>query len=684
MSDKKKKILIVDDSELNRSLLSDMLSEEFEIIEAENGMQAIAILHERELEISLMLLDIVMPEMGGFDVLAVMNKKGWIKSIPVIMISAETGSSYIDRAYDLGAVDYISRPFDERTVKHRVSSNFMLALKQKEMAEMLTEQIYEKEKDNRLMIEILSHIVEFRNGESGLHVLHVNTITELLLKRLLQKTDKYKISANDLRIICTASALHDIGKISVPTKILNKPGRFTPEEFEIMKRHTVEGANMLNGIPFRGNEALIKIGYQICRWHHERYDGRGYPDGLKGDDIPIAAQVVALADVYDALTSKRVYKDAYTPETAVKMIINGECGVFNPILLSCLSDIEETLSKEINVISLGHATEKNIQENVEQLIKSDGPDVSGRSIRLLEHERMKYKFLSDLSREIMFEYIAVPEMVELSEWGADYLGMPEKIIEPAKSAFGTKVFDKYDFEQLIDKLKRSSPEYPVISEKYLLSFNGEKKWSKVIAKTMWSSDEPPEFEGAIGKIVDINDETAEMRYLELMANHDSGTGLLNHTAAKRQITKLLADAETHKYALVFFDLDNLKKANDEHGHLFGDELLKAIADRIVSNTRSSDISARMGGDEFIIFMEYKNSVEPQVKRIFKRLTESFKGFDVRISMGVACAESGGIGYDTLFEMADQAAYAVKRNGKNAYRFYDESVTELLKSAKTAE
>ncbi len=379
MRGNKRKILIVDDSELNRALLADMLSDRFDILEAENGMEAMTILYEHELEISLMLLDIVMPVMDGFDVLAMMNQKGLIKSIPVIMISAETGGSYIDRAYDLGAIDYISRPFDERTVIHRVTSNFMLTVKQKEMSDMLSEQIYEKEKDNSLMIEVLSHIVEFRNGESGLHVLHVHSITEMLLEQLMKKTDKYPLSVKDIRMISNASALHDIGKITIPSEVLNKPGRFTPEEFEIMKRHTVEGAKMLDDIPFRKNELLVKIGYQICRWHHERYDGRGYPDGLKGDDIPIAAQVVSIADVYDALTSERCYKKAIDPDSAIKMILGGECGAFNPLLLECLTDIAEALKKELSLISFGHATEGGIRDTVKEVLKNSGPEASARS-----------------------------------------------------------------------------------------------------------------------------------------------------------------------------------------------------------------------------------------------------------------------------------------------------------------
>ena len=334
----KKKILIVDDSEMNRALLEDMLSEDYDILEAENGLIASRIIQEQEMNISLMLLDIVMPVMDGFGLLKLMNKKGWIKNIPVIMISAETASTYMDKAYGLGAVDYVSRPFDESTVRHRVDSNVLLGEKQKDLSSRLAAQIYEKEKDNRLMIEILSHIVEFRNGESGLHVLHVHAITEFLLQKLAKKTDKYNLSPKQITLISNASALHDVGKISIPSEILNKQGKLTDEEFEIMKTHTLEGAKMLEDIPYRSNEPLIKISYEICRWHHERFDGSGYPDGLKGEEIPISAQVVALADVYDALTSRRVYKPSFPHAQAVDMILNGACGAFNPLLLNCFKD----------------------------------------------------------------------------------------------------------------------------------------------------------------------------------------------------------------------------------------------------------------------------------------------------------------------------------------------------------
>lgn len=677
MNKTKKKILIVDDSELNRALLADMLEEDFEILEAENGLEALDILQEQELEISLMLLDIVMPVMDGFEVLAKMNQQGWIKSIPVIMISAEIGGTYIDRAYDLGAIDYISRPFDERTVKHRVASNFLLTVKQREMSEMLSSQIYEKEKDNSLMIEILSHIVEFRNGESGLHVLHVHAITEMLLKDLVKRTDQYPLSVKDIRLISNASALHDIGKISIPEQILNKPGKFTPEEFEIMKGHTIEGAKMLDNIPFRQNEALIKYSYQICRWHHERYDGKGYPDGLKGDEIPIAAQVVAMADVYDALTSKRCYKAAYEPDEAIRMILNGECGVFNPLLLECLRDIAEELKQELSVLSLGQKTENSIRDTVQQILKSDGPELSVRSVRLFERERMKYQFLSDISREITFEYVATPEMIKLTSWGAESLGMPEKILNPRENKQWCDMFAKADFERFLAHLQATTPENPVLAEKYLLQINGEKKWNKVFAKVLWGDVERPEFEGAIGKIADINDDTLALQDMEDKANRDSRTGLWNHNAARQLINERLSEGGKKKYALAFFDIDDFKQANDVYGHLFGDEVLEAVAARIKENIRSTDIGARMGGDEFIVFMEYTKNVRAQIDRIFKRLTAPYKEFKVGVSMGVACTEGFTGDYDELFRLADTAQYTVKRGGKCNYAFYDESMKSVL-------
>ena len=342
----RQQILIVDDSQINCEILAEILKDEYRILEAANGEECINLLKQYGTGIALLLLDINMPVMDGFEVLALMNRKHWIEDIPVIMISSEDSASYVRRAYEMGASDYISRPFDVQVVHQRVSNTIKLYAKQRRLISLVTDQIREKEKNNQMMISILSQIVEFRNSESGSHVLHINIITGMLLERLMQKTDQYHLQWSDQFLITTASALHDIGKIGIDEKILNKPGKLTKEEFEIMKTHTLIGASMLKSIEMYQNEKFLQVAYQICRWHHERYDGKGYPDGLKGEEIPISAQVVAIADVYDALVGKRVYKKAFSHETAIHMILNGECGAFNPLLLECLTDIQNRLKEE--------------------------------------------------------------------------------------------------------------------------------------------------------------------------------------------------------------------------------------------------------------------------------------------------------------------------------------------------
>ena len=338
----RKTVLIVDDTLFNRELLAEILNDEYSILEAENGVQAVKIMETYHKEISLVLLDIVMPEMDGFAFLEYMNLRGWIESIPVIMISSENTTDFVDRAYAGRVTDFISRPFDASIVRRRAANTITLYAKQRRLEEMVEEQVQKREKDNRLMISILSHLVEFRNGESSLHVVHIGAITEQLLRRVNWRLEDI-FSEEDISRISIASALHDIGKLSIPSEILNKPGKLTKEEFEIMKTHAAVGANMLRELMGRYDDPLLTTAHEICRWHHERYDGRGYPDGLVGDQIPLSAQAVSVADVYDALTSERCYKKAFSHETAMEMILSGQCGAFSPLMLACLQDIHEEL-----------------------------------------------------------------------------------------------------------------------------------------------------------------------------------------------------------------------------------------------------------------------------------------------------------------------------------------------------
>lgn len=341
--DNKPLVLVVDDSDMNRFLLLQILLDDYNVIEACDGVEATQIIQDHFKELSIVLLDIVMPRMDGFGVLEFMNANDLIQDLPVIMISSMDEDSAIRRCYELGISDYVRRPFSADVVGKRVYNIVRLYQRQRNLQREIREQVEEREKNSRVVTSIISHVVENRNGESGPHVIHVEQITEIILNRLTELTDMYKLSKEDKKQISLASALHDIGKIGIDEKILNKPGKLTEEEYEIMKTHTTIGAIMIHQVKMEEDDTLIQFAYEICRWHHEKWDGRGYPDGLKRNYIPISAQVVSIADVYDALVSERVYKKAYSHEKAIEMIINGECGEFNPLLIQCLKDCSDRI-----------------------------------------------------------------------------------------------------------------------------------------------------------------------------------------------------------------------------------------------------------------------------------------------------------------------------------------------------
>ena len=401
--DKRQKILIVDDSKLNRDILKEILGDTYNYLEAENGNQAIQMIGEN-IGIDLMLLDINMPQMNGFEVLEIMKRSQCIAETPVIMISSEDAVDTMRKAYELGITDYITRPFDSVIVKKRVQNTLGLYMNQKHLINVVYDQVYEKEENNNIMIRIMSNILGSRNSESREHILHIKTATEMMLRQLVKVTDAYPLTEADIALITTASSLHDIGKIRIPEEVLNKPGRLTDEEFKIMKKHSELGAAIIKDMDFPQDHPLVHTAWEICRWHHERYDGKGYPDGLKGEEIPISAQVVSLADVYDALVSDRVYKKAYSHEKAMEMILNGECGAFNPILLECLLDIQDRIKRKVK----GSTQENNPLKKKE------------KSAELKEFENAKEDFMDSVFKNMEKEYtdLGNPENADFSRGGA--------------------------------------------------------------------------------------------------------------------------------------------------------------------------------------------------------------------------------------------------------------------------
>ena len=496
--DGKQKILVVDDSEMNRAILTSILGDGYDFLEAENGVQAVKILTEQHDHINLVLLDMVMPKLNGFGVLSVMNQNHWIDSVPVIMISAESDSVYVERAYQLGVTDYIGRPFDKAVIRQRVINTLMLYAKQKHLMQMVTEQVYKREKSNNLMIDILSHIVEFRNGESGLHIQHIHAAVELLLRQLVTRTDKYPLTEYDISLISTASALHDIGKINIPDSILNKPGKLTREEFEVMKTHTTIGASILKSFAFHQDEPLIRVAYDICRWHHERYDGGGYPDGLCGDEIPITAQVVALADVYDALTSERCYKRAYSQEEAIRMILNGECGRFNPLLLDCLLAVKDQLYAKLHTLPTTDTSRAGAEQLSDRLLYEEELPYTSAMQYQLACERIKRDFYAKQTNSMVFDYDATKGTVSIS----DYTAVPpyENQIADIETLIRRRQISPDDQKKLKNAAALTTPDSPDASVTTAIYVDGKPVQHRVAIRTLWSLDQPRRLIGSVGYV----------------------------------------------------------------------------------------------------------------------------------------------------------------------------------------
>ena len=536
----KQKILIVDDSEINRAMLKEILGEGYEYLEAENGLRAIEILRRRT-DIALVLLDLIMPEMDGFDVLRVMQCYAWQEEIPVIVISAAEDTRSVERAYDMGVADYIRRPFERVMVLRRVKNALMLYAKQKRLTRLVTDQVYEKEHNGVLMISILSHVVEFRNSESGQHVLHIRTLTDLLLHQLVQKTDRYQLDESDISLISTASALHDIGKIMIPEEILNKPGRLTEEEYAAIKTHTTEGARILKGLAIGQDEPLVKVAHAICRWHHERWDGGGYPDRLKGNEIPIAAQVVALADVYDALTSERCYKQSYSHEKAVDMILHGECGSFNPLLMECLKESSELLRTELQRSEYDRGFRHETRRLSEEILHREALPREDRAQRLLDLERERTAFYAEQRGGIQFDYDILSGSVTVVNRYEDPVNRTQKL--DFNKGMGLTFLSGKDRRKLLDAIADATPEEPDAAFSVLIAVDQEYRLHRLVMHTMWSRAGVRHCVSVVGQITDDHAHLQELMLGDV--NSDQPEALMERLKGIFDIVRLV-DPESTK------------------------------------------------------------------------------------------------------------------------------------------
>lgn len=682
-----KRILVVDDVELNRAILAELFHESYEVLEAENGRQALEILERDHESILIVLLDVIMPVMDGFEMLERMVGRPWHEEIPVVLITSESSDGALLKGYELGVSDIINKPFNPNIVKRRVENTIELYQHKRHLEGLVLKQVEaldrQAQKLNRInesIIDTLSTVVEFRSCESGQHIRRVREMTRLLLRALAARYPEYALSSAAIDKIASAASMHDIGKIAIPDAVLNKPGKLTPEEFEIMKTHTLRGCEFLQSVNEGQEEEYYRYCYDICRSHHERWDGGGYPDGLSGNRIPIWAQVVSLADVYDALTSERVYKPPFSHAQAVSMIFDGSCGVFNPKLLNAfLSTASELGRKAAEPL-------RKMPSLRERPVKDGSP--SARTLRLLELEREKYRVLSDLSGDIVFNYDINADTLECSEKFYEVFGKDVMIPQARGMLLHSPLLHKDDRKALFGQIAGISPQHPRCrTEIRLLTAAGVYEWFELYLNALWDADGGARRIGYLGKLTNIHERRAQADLWRKEATTDPLTGLANRKRIEEQISELLAAGADGGAALFFIDVDNFKSVNDTLGHLIGDEVLRSIAAEILGKVRNTDIVGRVGGDEFLVFMRGVRSpdiVARKAREICTAFTErygdSLVNGGVSCSVGIALYPRDGASYEALLSKADQALYAAKEKGKNRFAFYDAEFSQWFHTA----
>lgn len=686
-------ILIVDDAEVNRAILQELFCREFDTAEAENGEEAIHIIEAEHSRIAAILLDIKMPVLDGFGVLEYLAKQGYLNQIPTFFITAETSPDVTMQGYESGVVDVIVKPIvDPAIVRKRVRNAIELYQNRNHLASLVEEQVQTIRRQSEQLkntsasiIDMLSSVIEFRSGESGQHVRRIRKVTRMMLSALSDRYEKYRMDPELIETISNASAMHDIGKISIPDYILNKPGRLTAGEFAEMKKHPLYGCELFEKIPFFQAEDIFQYSYEICRHHHERWDGMGYPDGLKGDEIPIYSQVVAVADVYDALVSERVYKKAIPHEKALQMILNGECGAFNPLLLRELTALEPAIYRDLYTGSDMNEAEK--QFHLAQAARVSRPPepqtLSDRTLRLLEKERRRFNILSSMSGDIYFDYDLQNDTIEFTEKYQEIFGGKLQVLHAIDYYEHCGQFQPGDFDRLRNAVRALTPQSPVLrTQLRMRTKNGTFEWFEVYIQAMWDSENGGELIGCLGKLTSIHQLKEESLHWKNQATHDYLTGLYNRQAFEMAVQQLLYAAPDQPFSLLLLDVDKFKRVNDTLGHQTGDRLLRQVAAMLPTFLRSTDIVARMGGDEFAILMSGTGD-RNVLRRKASAICEAFGSAiepdyrrGISSSIGISIYPDDGRDYRELLQKADTALYAVKGQGNGGFAFYHESMGRI--------
>lgn len=665
----KRKILIVDDSELNRAIVAELFRGEYDVVEAENGDEAVSCIEKYYNDIAVILLDIIMPVKNGFEVMDIMNKRFWIGHIPVVMVTTDTSEEAMEKGYKLGASDVITKPFNPRIVRQRVKNVIELYTHKRNLEQLAGSQLdvlrTKSEsvlKSNDDIVKLLSKVIELKAGKSAPRSDEVCRITAAVLREYGRKHPDMCITGDYIDNVSSAAEIYDIGKIFIPESILNKPSALSPDEYEIIKKHASDGADFIGHISDSCKSPLLNLCREICGNHHEREDGKGYPHGLKESEISLPVKAVAISSVYDALVSGRPYRKAFTHKEAVEMIKSGECGYFGEDILDAFTAAEDAINPAV-------PQKKSIRTE-------EDSDNAARVLRLLEKERSRYLILSDMSGDIIVDYECDTNTVSISDGFTVLTGLKNKYDDAKAFINETKALfddDRKHIKEIIAALSADEP--TAKSEVRIRLQNGTYKWFEMYLHSTWGDEYCLSI---VGKLVNIDRQKRESEQWRKAADTDPLTGIYNKLAIENCVVDALNSPGEDMSALCFVDLDNFKRINDTYGHQFGDMVLKKVADQLRSTVRGSDIVGRVGGDEFVVFLRgigTRKNISAKAELLCRVFKMSCGECKISGSIGIACYPDDGLTYAELLNKADQALYACKGTGKDSFLFYDEEYSD---------
>lgn len=682
-------LLIVDQQSFDRTFLGELFREDYSVEEASNAFQTAEYLRESAKELKAVLISAAMLEQDEDGICGLLwGKPDEKNDIPVFLITSERINLDTWQRWETMTMDIIEKPFEPAIIRRRVNNAVELYEARKHIKQVigdelasLRKQTYKKRDMNNAIIDMLSSVIEFRSGESGEHVGRIRSLTRMILNRLKENKIYPGLTDEEIDMISEASAMHDIGKISIPEHILNKPGPLTAEEYEEMKKHTLYGCAILASLPFFQEEEVFQYAYEICRHHHDRWDGTGYPDGIRGNEINLAAQVVAVADVYDSLVSERVYKKAYSHQKAIRMIKEGECGSFNPKILKCFYEIADEAHEKLyssrreNLLreeegyspSFSMGSLKNIQEE----------RISDKALWLLERERQKFTWLTELSDEILFDYDKVADTIEFSEKYKEVFGGNLEVCSAREFIKNSPYATEKERIRIQEQMKKLDLDQPGVSLEVQLQTKNGVEWFDFVVRGIWSGEECVGYFGRLSSIEHLKGETLKWKK---QAMQDYLTGLCNRQALENAVQEML-QLKKEVFSLMMLDVDNFKAVNDTKGHLVGDELLKEIAAILTGKFRESDLIARLGGDEFCALLRgvvnekvLSAKAEEICQTTAGELAKKY-GVDISCSIGFSFYPADGEEGSLLLRKADKALYEAKKRGKGCYVFYHEALEE---------